>query len=191
MKIVFVTNNKHKLDEVKKIVAGKFEVVSLEEIGCYDDIPETADTLEGNALLKAEYIKERYGLNCFADDTGLEVETLNNAPGVYSARYAGNGHDSKANMLKLLAELNGKVNRKARFRTAISLIIGDEKYLFEGIINGVIGTEEKGQNGFGYDPVFIPDGYTQTFAELGDSIKNSISHRAKAVIKLNDFLLSL
>jgi len=191
MKIVFATNNKHKLDEVRKIVAGKIEIVSLEEIGCHDDIPETADTLEGNALLKANYIKNKFGLDCFADDTGLEVEALNNAPGVYSARYAGIAHDSEANMKKLLIELEGKENRKAHFRTAIALIRENETHLFEGIVNGRIGTEKKGENGFGYDPVFIPEGYTQTFAELGDEIKNNISHRAEAVRKLNDYLSTL
>lgn len=191
MKIVFATNNKHKLDEVRKIVAGKIEIVSLEEIGCHDDIAETADTLEGNALLKANYIKNKFGLDCFADDTGLEVEALNNAPGVYSARYAGIAHDSEGNMNKLLFELKEKENRKAHFRTVIALIRGNETTLFEGIVNGSINTEKKGENGFGYDPVFIPEGYTQTFAELGDKVKNNISHRAEAVRKLNDYLSTL
>lgn len=191
MKIVFATNNKHKLDEVRKIVAGKIEIVSLEEIGCHDDIPETADTLEGNALLKANYIKNKFGLDCFADDTGLEVEALDNAPGIYSARYAGTAHDSEANMKKLLSELNGKENRKARFRTVIALVIGHDTHLFEGIVKGIIETKKKGENGFGYDPVFVPEGYTQTFAELGDNIKNNISHRAAAVRKLNDYLSTL
>ncbi|MDD4514767.1 non-canonical purine NTP diphosphatase [Massilibacteroides sp.] len=191
MKIVFATNNKHKLEEVRKIVAGKIEIVSLEEISCFEDIPETADTLEGNALLKANYIKNKFGLNCFADDTGLEVEALNNAPGVFSARYAGTAHDSEANMKKLLSELTDKENRKARFRTVIALIIENDTLLFEGIVNGSIGTEKKGENGFGYDPVFIPEGYTQSFAELGDEIKNKISHRAEAVHKLNDYLNTL
>ncbi|MDD2437660.1 MAG: non-canonical purine NTP diphosphatase [Massilibacteroides sp.] len=191
MKIVFATNNKHKLDEVKKIMAGHIKIVSLEEIGCHDDIPETANTLEGNALLKASYIKEKFGLDCFADDTGLEVETLHNAPGVYSARYAGETHDSEANMNKLLSELQGKDNRRARFRTVITLIIGNETKFFEGIVNGFIDTVKKGKTGFGYDPIFIPEGYTQSFAELGDTIKNKISHRAKAINKLNDFLSTL
>ncbi|MDD4115249.1 MAG: non-canonical purine NTP diphosphatase [Massilibacteroides sp.] len=191
MKIVFATNNKHKLDEVKKIMAGHIKIVSLEEIGCHDDIPETANTLEGNALLKASYIKEKFGLDCFADDTGLEVETLHNAPGVYSARYAGETHDSEANMNKLLSELQGKDNRRARFRTVITLIIGNETKSFEGIVNGFIDTVKKGKTGFGYDPIFIPEGYTQSFAELGDTIKNKISHRAKAINKLNDFLSTL
>ena len=189
--LVFASNNKHKLDEVRKITADLVNIVSLAEINCQEDIPETADTLEGNALLKARYIKEHNGFHCFADDTGLEVEALNNAPGVYSARYAGPGHDAQANMRKLLCEMEGKENRKARFRTAIALILDDKEYLFDGIINGVITAEKKGESGFGYDPIFMPDGYTQTFAELGDDIKNTISHRALAVHKLAEFLSSL
>lgn len=189
--LVFASNNKHKLDEVRKITADLVNIVSLAEINCQEDIPETADTLEGNALLKVRYIKEHYGFDCFADDTGLEVEALNNAPGVYSARYAGPGHDAQANMRKLLCEMEGKENRKARFRTAIALILDDKEYLFDGIINGVITAEKKGESGFGYDPIFMPDGYTQTFAELGDDIKNTISHRALAVHKLAEFLSSL
>lgn len=192
MKLVFATNNKHKLDEVRKITAQhNIEVVSLADIHCHDEIPETADTLEGNALQKAQYIQDKFGLDCFADDTGLEVEALDNAPGVYSARYAGPGHDSEANMQKLLQEMEGKTNRKARFRTVIALIIGDKQYCFSGIVNGTITTEKKGENGFGYDPIFIPEGYEQTFAELGDSVKNKISHRAKAVEQLNHFLANL
>lgn len=191
MKIVFATNNKHKLDEVRKIVGGNIEIISLEDIGCFDDIPETADTLEGNAILKANYIKDKFGLDCFADDTGLEVEALNNAPGVYSARFAGIAHDSLANMKKLLSELEGIDNRKAQFRTVIALRRGDETLLFEGVVKGKIETEKKGNSGFGYDPIFTPDGYTQTFAELGDQIKNKISHRAEAVHKLNDYLSTL
>lgn len=192
MKLVFATNNKHKLDEVRKITAQhNIEVVSLADIHCHDEIPETADTLEGNALQKAQYIQDKFGLDCFADDTGLEVEALDNAPGVYSARYAGSGHDSEANMQKLLQEMEGKTNRKARFRTVIALIIGDKQYCFSGIVNGTITTEKKGENGFGYDPIFIPEGYEQTFAELGDSVKNKISHRAKAVEQLDHFLANL
>lgn len=191
MKIVFATNNKHKLDEVRKIVAYKIELVSLEDIGFEEDIPETADTLEGNALLKAKYIKERFDLDCFADDTGLEVEALDNAPGVYSARYAGIAHDSEANIKKLLTKLNGSANRKARFRTVIVLVSGDITHQFEGIVEGHITNEKRGSNGFGYDPVFVPDGYNQTFAELGDAVKNKISHRAKAVRQLSDYLSSL
>ena len=192
MKLVFATNNKHKLDEVRKITSHHpVEIVSLAEINCFDDIPETADTLEGNALQKARYIQEKFGLNCFADDTGLEVEALNNAPGVYSARYAGPSHDSEANMKKLLHEMEGKENRKARFRTVIALVWNGKTYTFDGIVNGTITTAKRGENGFGYDPIFIPEGYEQTFAELGNDIKNQISHRAKAVEKLDEFLTQL
>lgn len=189
--LVFATNNKHKLDEVRKITSGLVNIVSLEDIDCHEDIPETSDTIEGNALQKAEYIKENYGLDCFADDTGLEVEALNNAPGVYSARYAGPGHDSEANMNKLLEEMNNIENRKARFRTVIALLLNGKQYVFEGIVNGEITKEKRGTTGFGYDPIFIPDNYTQTFAEMGNDIKNTISHRAEAVKKLNSFLSTL
>ena len=188
MKLVFATNNQHKLDEIRKITNGLTEIVSLAEINCHDDIPETADTLEGNALQKARYIKEHFGSDCFADDTGLEVEVLHNAPGVFSARYAGPGHDSEANMNKLLQELQDKDNRKARFRTVIALILNGKEYLFEGIINGTIAREKRGGSGFGYDPLFVPDNYSQTFAEMGNDIKNQISHRAQAVKKLTTFL---
>ena len=188
MKLVFATNNQHKLDEIRKITNGLTEIVSLAEINCHDDIPETADTLEGNALQKARYIKEHFGLDCFADDTGLEVEVLHNAPGVFSARYAGPGHDSEANMNKLLQDLQDKDNRKARFRTVIALILNGKEYLFEGIINGTIAREKRGGSGFGYDPLFVPDNYSQTFAEMGNDIKNQISHRAQAVKKLTTFL---
>ena len=192
MKLVFATNNKHKLDEVRKITSHHpVEIVSLAEINCFDDIPETADTLEGNALQKAHYIQEKFGLNCFADDTGLEVEALNNAPGVYSARYAGPGHDSEANMKKLLHEMEGMENRNARFRTVIALVWNGKTYTFDGIVNGTITTTKRGENGFGYDPIFIPEGYEQTFAELGNDIKNQISHRAKAVEILDEFLTQL
>ncbi len=188
MKLVFATNNLHKLEEVRKITDNNIEIVSLADINCHDDIPETADTLEGNALQKARYIKEKYGHDCFADDTGLEVEALNNAPGVYSARYAGSEHDAEANMKKLLYEMSNKTNRKARFRTVIALILNGKEYLFEGEIKGFISTEKKGINGFGYDPVFVPENYTQSFAEMGNDIKNTISHRAEAVKKLSIFL---
>ncbi len=186
--LVFATNNAHKLDEVRKITEGLVRIVSLADINCHDDIPETADTLEGNALQKARYIKEHYGYDCFADDTGLEVEALGNAPGVYSARYAGPGHDSEVNMRKLLYELESVTNRQARFRTAIALIWKGEEHLFEGIIRGTITDEKRGDSGFGYDPIFQPEGYDHTFAELGDDIKNSISHRALACQKLAAFL---
>jgi len=186
--IVFATNNAHKLEEVRAIVSDKINIVSLSDIGCHDDIPETADTLEGNALLKANYIKEHFGYDCFADDTGLEVEALNGEPGVRSARYAGYSHDSNANIEKLLHALEGQLNRKARFRTVIALIATDKTTCFEGVINGEIIEEIRGETGFGYDPVFKPDGYNQTFAELGAEIKNKISHRAIAACKLAQHL---
>lgn len=188
-KLVFATNNAHKLEEIRAILGDKVEVLSLKDIQCDADIPETADTLEGNAVLKAEYIYRHYGLDCFADDTGLEVEVLNGAPGVYSARYAGGeGHDSEANMRKLLAEMEGKTNRKAQFRTAICLIEGGAEHLFEGVVKGEIIEEKRGASGFGYDPVFMPEGYTETFAEMGSEEKNRISHRARAVQALCAYL---
>lgn len=190
-KLVFATNNLHKLEEVSAILGNQIELLSLNDINCHTDIPETADTLEGNALLKSRFIYENYGMNCFADDTGLEVEALEGAPGIYSARYAGDGHNSEANMIKLLDNLKEKKNRKAQFRTAISLIIDGKEYLFEGIIKGEIGTIKKGDSGFGYDPIFVPEGYNETFAELGRDIKNKISHRALAINKLCEFLHSL
>ena len=177
------------MEEVTAILGNRIELLSLKDIHCHVDIPETADTLEGNALMKAQYIFENYQMDCFADDTGLEVEALNGAPGVYSARYAeGEGHDAQANMRKLLHELEGKENRKAQFRTAISLILDGKEYLFEGVIKGEIIQEKRGDSGFGYDPIFKPEGYQQTFAELGNEIKNKISHRALAVQKLCEFL---
>ena len=188
MRIVFATNNAHKLSEIRQILGDSVEVLSLADIGCHVDIPETADTLEGNALQKAQYVVDHYHISCFADDTGLEVDALNGEPGIYSARYAGEGHDSEANMTKLLNKLGENNNRKARFRTVIALLLvkGDEieQHLFEGIVNGTIIRERKGTAGFGYDPIFQPDGYEATFAELGNDIKNKISHRAKAVEKL-------
>ncbi|GAB6007649.1 non-canonical purine NTP diphosphatase [Dysgonomonas reticulitermitis] len=190
-KLVFATNNAHKLEEVRDVVEDNFEILSLKDIGCNEDIEETGTTLIDNALIKVRYVKEKYGYDCFGDDTGLEVEALNGAPGVFSARYAGDGHDAKANMKKLLKELDGKTDRKACFRTVIALILNGEEHLFEGRIDGDILTEEHGTAGFGYDPVFRPDGYTQTFAELGLDIKNEISHRALAVKKLCDFLSKL
>ena len=188
MKLVFATNNAHKLEEIKEMLGSRHEIVSLKEIQCHEDIPEEQDTLEGNALQKARYIHEKYGLDCFADDTGLEIKALNNAPGVYSARYAGNAHDSEANMKKLLAELEGKSNRKAQFRTAICLIEGGTEHLFEGVVKGEIIEKKRGCSGFGYDPVFVPEGYTETFAEMGSEEKNKISHRARATQKLCDYL---
>lgn len=187
-KIVVATNNAHKLKEIAAILGNKIEVLSLKDIQCNADIPETTDTLEGNARQKAMYIYENYGMDCFADDTGLEVEALNGAPGVFSARYAGNSHDSEANMQKLLKELSGKENRKAQFRTVICLIKKGKEYLFEGIVKGKIIQEKRGGSGFGYDPIFVPEGYDLTFSELGDDVKNTISHRARAVEKLCQFL---
>ena len=198
MKIVFATNNQHKLQEIRDILGSEFEIVSLKDIGCDVDIPETADTLEGNARLKAKYIYEHYGLDCFADDTGLEVEALHGEPGIYSARYAAvknphaEAHDSEANMALLLRELEGKDNRKARFRTVIALVMKDfsdpAPVLFDGIVEGEIISERRGGEGFGYDPIFQPTGYDKTFAELGNDIKNTISHRARAVKKLGEYL---
>ncbi len=192
MKIVFATNNKHKLDEIRKILGNKFELLSLADIGCHDDIPETGVTLEENALQKAKYIADKYHCSVFADDTGLEVDALGGEPGVYSARYAGgDGHDSEANMTKLLHNLEGKENRNAQFRTVIALIKEGHTILFEGIVKGIIIPERRGGEGFGYDPIFQPEGYDKTFAELGNDIKNTISHRAKAVNKLADYLKNL
>ena len=187
--LVFATNNAHKLEEIRAILGDKMHILSLNDINCHEDIPETADTLEGNAALKAEYIFTHYGKDCFADDTGLEVEALDGAPGIYSARYAGgDGHDSEANMTKLLENMEGKDNRKARFRTAICLIEGGEKYFFDGIVNGEIIRARRGASGFGYDPIFMPEGYSDTFAEMGNDEKNKISHRARAVAKLCEYL---
>lgn len=188
-KLVFATNNAHKLEEIRSILGDKVEILSLADINCHADIPETADTLEGNARLKAQYVYTHYGMDCFADDTGLEVEALGGAPGVRSARYAGGeGHDSQANMEKLLREMEEKNNRKAQFRTIISLIEKGEEKQFEGIVRGEIIREKRGDSGFGYDPVFRPEGYEQTFAELGNDIKNKISHRARAVAALCEYL---
>lgn len=189
-KLIFSTNNDHKLGEVQAILKENFEVVGLKDIGCDVDIPETADTLEGNALIKARYLWNNLKTNCFADDTGLEVEALGNAPGVYSARYAGEGKSSQDNVAKLLKNLENSDNRKARFRTVIAYIENGEEFLFEGIAQGIIETEQKGTTGFGYDPIFMPDGYNKTFAELGDKVKNEISHRALAVNKLYTFLIN-
>lgn len=188
-KLVFATNNAHKLKEIRAILGNSIEILSLADIHCHADIPETADTLEGNARQKSRYVYEHYGLDCFADDTGLEVESLGGAPGVYSARYAdGQEHDSQANMNKLLKEMEEKNNRKAQFRTIISLIEKGEERQFEGIVKGQITKEKRGESGFGYDPIFQPDGYDTTFAELGSDIKNRISHRARAVAALCDYL---
>ena len=191
MKIVFATNNKHKLEEIKDILGKDFEIVSLAEIGCHEDIPETGLTLEENARQKSTYIVEHYNHDCFADDTGLEVDALNGEPGVHSARYAeGTDHDSEANMRKLLSKMSNVKDRTARFRTVISLIINGVEYQFEGRVEGRIATEKHGTEGFGYDPIFIPEGYNKSFAELGEEVKNQISHRARAVKKLAEYLSS-
>lgn len=191
MKIVFATNNPHKLGEIRKITDGTIEILSLSDIGCHEEIPETGATLEANALIKAQFVKERYGYDCFADDTGLEVDALGGAPGVYSSRYAGEACNPQENMDKLLRELNGKSDRSARFRTVIALLLDGETLFFEGEVVGRIIEERRGEAGFGYDPVFVPDGYNQTFAELGNDEKNRISHRAIATRKVVEFLLSV
>ena len=193
MQIVFATNNIHKLEEIRDILGDGIEVLSLRDIGCTDDIPETGKTLEENAKQKAQYVYERYNVDCFADDTGLEVAALGGKPGVMSARYAGGaGHDSEANMAKLLREMSQTADRRARFRTVIALMRHSHEpqtELFEGIVNGVIIREKRGCEGFGYDPLFVPDGFDKTFAELGEDVKNTISHRSRAVKKLAKALL--
>lgn len=191
MRLVFATNNKHKLEEMRAILGGKVELLSLADIDCHDDIPETADTLEGNALIKARYIYDKYGCSCFADDTGLEVDVLGGEPGVYSARYAGENNDSEANMRKLLQNLTGKSERSAQFRTVIALIIDGEEFLFDGIVRGRISEERMGSAGFGYDPIFVPDGYEESFAQMAAEQKNAISHRSRAASALNDYLETL
>lgn len=188
MKLVFATNNKHKLEEVRAILGNRIEVLSLNDINCHDDIPETADTLEGNALIKARYIYEKFGVDCFADDTGLEVESLGGEPGVYSARYAGEDCNPEANMYKLLQNLTGKNNRNAQFRTVIALIIQGEEKLFNGIVKGTISNEKMGNAGFGYDPIFIPEGFSESFAQMTSDMKNSISHRYRATEELSKYL---
>ncbi len=188
IKLVFATNNEHKLMEIRKIIPENYELVGLKDIGCNTDIPETADTLEGNADLKSSYVYSRFKIDCFADDTGLEVEALNGRPGVYSARYAGEDGNAEHNIDKLLKELDGIENRKAQFRTFISLIINGHTTQFEGIVKGSILAQRKGSGGFGYDPVFMPDGYNESFAEMDLDLKNSISHRGRATRKLIEFL---
>ncbi|HET9570398.1 MAG TPA: non-canonical purine NTP diphosphatase [Bacteroidales bacterium] len=187
-KIVFATNNAHKMGEVSAILDSKFKLIGLKEIGCYDEIPETSDTIEGNALQKANYVWEHYGIDCIADDTGLEVEALNGAPGVYSARYAGEECIAENNIQKLLKELDGVQNRKARFKTVAALILNGRVNLFEGVIYGRILTEKRGQDGFGYDPVFVPDHFNESFAEMTSEQKNSISHRALAFKAFAEFM---
>lgn len=190
MKIVFATNNQHKLEEISYLTEGKQQIVSLSEINCHDDIPEDHETLEENALQKARYVKEHYGYDCFADDTGLEIEALGNRPGVYSARYAGPAKDFTANMQKVLQEMQGMSNRKACFRTVIALILDGQEYLFEGRVDGEILTAPQGIAGFGYDPVFRPEGFDKSFAEMTMEEKNNISHRGRATRKLCEFLKS-
>ncbi len=188
MKLVFATNNLNKLLEVQKMLPNSIELLTLKDIKCFEEIDETETTLEGNAKLKADYVTKNFGYNCFADDTGLEVESLNNAPGVYSARYAGKENNADKNMQKLLTELKNNSNRKAQFRTAIALNLNNEKILFEGICKGEITTEKQGEEGFGYDPIFKPNGFKNSFAEMTSEEKNSISHRGNAIKKLVTFL---
>lgn len=191
--LIMATNNAHKLEEVRQILGDRFAVKGLAEIGCHEDIPETADTLEGNAFQKARYIHEHYHVNCFADDTGLEVEALNGAPGVFTARFGhmngyGESHDAEANIRCLLDQLKDKDNRNARFRTAVALILDGQEHLFEGIVKGEISTTKSGDEGFGYDPVFVPEGMGKTFAELSSAQKNAISHRGRAIAAMEHFL---
>ncbi|MEC4113782.1 non-canonical purine NTP diphosphatase [Myroides pelagicus] len=190
MKLIFASNNKNKIKEIKNQLGEDFEILSLEDIGCNVDIPETADTIEGNALLKADYIKRHYGFDCFADDSGLEVDALDGAPGVYSARYAGEQKSDDANIDKLLYELKNQTNRKANFKTVIALHINGEQHLFTGLVDGTILTERKGTNGFGYDPIFMANGMDKSFAEIDINQKNAISHRGKAISQLVDFLIN-
>lgn len=188
LSLVFATNNPHKLNEVQGILSGVATIISLSDIGCFEEISETGATLEANALQKALYVANKYGVSCFADDTGLEVEALNMRPGVFSARYAGEAKNSDENIRKLWRELQGVENKKARFRTVISLVNKSGQFAFEGVVNGHIIHEKRGDEGFGYDPVFVPEGYSLSFAEMSDSMKNTISHRALAVQKLLNFL---
>lgn len=191
MQLVFATNNLNKLKEVQLALPDNIKLLSLSDIGCFEDIPETQETIEGNAIQKVEYIKTRYGYDCFADDTGLEVETLNGAPGVYSARYAGEQRNSEDNMNKLLNDLENSYDRSAQFKTVIALRLNDRLEVFEGICKGEIIKEKQGDSGFGYDPIFKPLGYDQTFAEMDLTLKNKISHRGKAIIKLVEYLQNL
>lgn len=188
MQLVFASNNKNKILEIQSILPDTIEILSLESIGCYEDIPETATTIEGNAILKANYVTQKYGYNCFADDTGLEVDALNGEPGVYSARYAGEQRNSDDNMDKLLECLSDKSNRKAQFKTVIALNLNGKQHLFTGIARGEITLEKSGNQGFGYDPIFKPEEYQETFAQLSLDIKNKISHRGKATQLLINFL---
>ncbi len=188
-KIVFATNNEHKLEEARALCSGALEILSLSDINCHDDIPETADTLEGNALIKARWVKERYGFDCFADDTGLMVDALDGAPGVYSARYAGPGCTPADNIRLLLKEMEGKNERTAHFATVIALTLNGEEHLFKGSVDGEIATEPHGTAGFGYDPIFIASETGKAFAEMSPDAKNAISHRGRAMRKFIDFLI--
>ena len=188
MKIVFASNNKNKIQEIQSMLPEKIQIISLESIGCFEEIPETANTIEGNAIMKANYISQKYGFDCFADDTGLEVDSLNGQPGVYSARFAGEQRNADDNMNKLLIELTDQSNRNAHFKTVIALNFKGKQYLFTGIASGEITLEKKGTGGFGYDPIFKPSGYEKTFAELSLEVKNEISHRGKATKLLIEFL---
>jgi XTP/dITP diphosphohydrolase len=190
-RIIFATHNPYKIEEIRDILGQDIDIVSLSEIGCHNELPETSHTLEGNALMKARFVANKYSVDCFADDTGLEVDALEGAPGVYSARYAGDGRNFDANIERLLKELKGNKNRKARFRTIIALSLGDKDYFFEGMVSGEIIDEKRGHGGFGYDSVFVPKGQTKTFAEMTSAEKNGISHRFAAMTKLKSFLLSL
>ncbi len=191
LKLIFATNNAHKCEEVGAVVGDSFSIVTLREAGITEDIPENKPTLEGNALQKARYVHERTGKDCFADDTGLEVDALDGAPGVHSARYATDGHDFEANNLLLLKNMEGKSDRKAHFRTVIALILDGREYLFEGRVDGHIAETAAGCGGFGYDPLFVPDGYGHSFAEMSAEEKNAISHRGRAVRKLAEFLKTI
>ena len=191
MKLVFATNNKHKIEEVQNLLKNDFQILGLEDIGCDEELAETGNTLEENAFQKAKYVFDKYDVNCFADDTGLEIETLNGKPGVYSARYAGEEKNAEKNIEKVLKELTEKQNRNAYFKSIISLIIKEQHYSFEGIVNGKISTKKIGNSGFGYDPIFIPDGFEKSFAQMTLEEKNKISHRAIAVKKLVVFLNSI
>lgn len=190
MQLVFATNNLHKLKEVQVLIPNHIKLITLNDIGCYEDIPETQHTIEGNAIQKANYIKEHYGYDCFADDTGLEAEALNGEPGVFSARYAGEQRNAEDNMNKLIKELETKSNRNAQFKTVIALHLNNQQFCFTGICKGEITKSKQGEKGFGYDPIFKPDGYDQTFAEMGLSLKNTIGHRGKAILQLIKFLNS-
>jgi XTP/dITP diphosphohydrolase len=188
MELIFATHNQHKTEEAREIAASFIQIKNLKDIGCFEEIPETADTLSGNALQKAHYVQKRFHVNCFADDTGLEVEALDGRPGVYSARYAGEHCSYQDNVDKLLCEMKGKTNRKACFKTVIALILDGKEYLFEGRVDGQIIENQRGVSGFGYDPVFLPDGFDRTFAEMSEEEKNSISHRGRAIRQMMDFL---